>query len=490
MGDREELQELRRLAELEAKAGGGATATTTPDPGIGNVMMNAVPKGVANLVNTPVTLWNLAKQAAGAIHPQIKDYMQQTPNYPMQAAESIGLVDPAKNPQTAGQRIADAAVQGGVGALAGPGGFLKNAATGMAAGGVGQTTTEVTGSPLAGMAAGALTPFALRGYSKAPQLNAVADQTAQAGRKAGYVVPPSQINPTFFNEKLESMSGKAAIAQEANLRNQGISDALANRYLGVPDKTALTRGSLKGMRDKAGEVYEEVSKLRPTEQSQWFPRYHETDLVEQMKQAKADAGAANKAYFQGTTYDPSLRDKAKALEATAHSIEGDLTQLAKDNGKEELIKQLANARTKIAKTHTVENALNVGDAGISAPVIGRMLDKGDKLGSELELIGKYQQAFPQFMREGAGVPSPGVSGTDAAMAAGLGMGGYGAAGPAGWLAAGLPLVRGPARAMALSDWYQNRLFRQPVPSEALGDTATRSALIADILAARQQQGVQ
>jgi hypothetical protein len=54
----------------------------------------------------------------------------------------------------------------------------------------------------------------------------------------------------------------------------------------------------------------------------------------------------------------------------------------------------------------------------------------------------------------------------------------------------LPLVRGPARALALSDWNQNRLLKSAVPPEGLGDTAMRSALIAEILAARQQQGVQ
>jgi hypothetical protein len=485
MNEQEEF-EFRMRAEREA-----ATPQATPDPGLGNVMMNALPKGVANLVNTPVTLWNLAKEAAGAVHPQIKDYMPPpTPNYPMQFAEQMGLVDPAKNPQTSGQRIADAAVQGGIGALAGPGGAIKNAATGMAGGMAGQVAGEVGGDK-AGLIAGAAAPFALRSYTSPSNLNPQALATAQAGRKAGYVVPPSELKPSFFNEKLESLAGKAATAQEANLRNAKVSEVLANKYLStkdmpVPDDTPVTREILRGRREKFGEKFQEAADLRPTPEMEWFPRYHETDLVKQSSQARADANKIR----ANRQYDPSDRDRIEALISKADSIEGDIARLAEANGKPELAKALADARVNIAKHHTVEDALNYGDAGISAPVIARMLNQGKPLGKELELIGKYHEAFPRFMREGSKVPSPGVSGTDAAMSAGLGLGGYGAAGPVGIAAAGLPLVRGPARALALSDWNQNRLLKSAVPPEGLGDTAMRSALIAEILAARQQQGVQ
>jgi len=71
-------------------------------------------------------------------------------------------------------------------------------------------------------------------------------------------------------------------------------------------------------------------------------------------------------------------------------------------------------------------------------------------------IGKMAEAFPSVMREGARVPSSGVSGTDAAASALLGTVGYGAAGgPAGMAAAALPLLRSPARSLVLSNPYQN-----------------------------------
>jgi hypothetical protein len=472
MNEQEEF-EFRMRAEREA-----AMPQATPDPGIGNVMLNAVPKGVANLVNTPVTLWNLAKQAAGAIHPQIKDYMQPTPNYPMQAAESLGLVDPAKEPQTAGQRIADAAVQGGVGALAGPGGFIKNAATGMAAGGVGQTTTEVTGSPLAGMAAGALTPFALRSYSKPPSMSPVKQQTFEEGRKAGYVVPPTEVHPSFFNEKLESMAGKAAVKQEAVLRNQGVTNALAAKALGLAPDTPLTESSLQAVRDQASQPYKAVAQMSPMGKT----------ALEKLQETRFEASDAWKFYQRSG--DPAARKEATALSQRAEMYEKAIEKMANQAGQPDLVNQLRESRKLIAKTYDVEKSLNLGSADVSAASLGAQLDKAGTAAKtgELAVTGKFQQAFPKFMGDGTKSPVPGVSGTDMPMAAGLGLGGYGALGPAGMFAAGLPLLRGPARAFALSNMKQNRLI--PQASEALGDTATRSALIADILAARQQQGVQ
>lgn len=480
MGDREELQELRRLEELEAKA------SKTADPGIGNVMINAVPKGVAGLLDLPFHAWNAAKSVAGAVHPQIKDYIKPTPSYFTEGAEKLGLIDPAKNPQTPTQRIVDTGIQTGIGALAGPGGMVRNAATGLTAGLAGQTMMEGTKSPTASLVAALAAPFALRSYSRGPALNPVVADTVKRGREAGFVVPPTEINPSFFNEKLESLAGKAAVGQEANLRNTKVADVLANRYLGVPDSTALTPESLGKIRQMEGKTYQELGQLRPTPQTEYFRRYHETDLVDQMNQARSNARDSWKAYNRSGG-DGSLRDKAKAYEEEAASIERDIERLAKDNNREDLIEALAKSRQRIAKSHDVEAALNVGDAGISPPHVGRMVDAGKPITGELELIGKYQQAFPRFMREGAVVPSPGVSGTDAMMAALLGTTGAGAAdSPYGAALGLLPLVRGGARAAALSNWNQNRLLKSAISPEGLGDTSLRSLLIANALAGGSQ----
>jgi len=78
-------------------------------------------------------------------------------------------------------------------------------------------------------------------------------------------------------------------------------------------------------------------------------------------------------------------------------------------------------------------------------------------------------------RDASSLPPPSVSGTDAASSAILGGIGYGAAGgPAGLLAAGLPLLRSPARNLVLSGGYQSRLLREASP---LSQSLTKGALI-------------
>ncbi len=124
-----------------------------------------------------------------------------------------------------------------------------------------------------------------------------------------------------------------------------------------------------------------------------------------------------------------------------------------------------------AKSYDIERALNLGDSTVSAPIIGRQLDKTGTAGKSgaLSIIGKMAEAFPSVMREGGRVPSPGVSGTDAAMSAMLGVGGGAAAGPAGILAAGLPLLRSPARNLVLSPAYQKFATSDPTKFQAIID---------------------
>ena len=129
----------------------------------------------------------------------------------------------------------------------------------------------------------------------------------------------------------------------------------------------------------------------------------------------------------------------------------------------QLMEQLKEARKMIAKSYDVERALNVGDGNISARAIGRMLDQGKPLTGELKVIGRFAQAFPAVSREAAGVQSPTASGTDAASAALLATLGYGGGGVPGTMAGGLPLLRTPARNIALSQPMQNRLIREPQP---------------------------
>lgn len=468
----------------------------TPEPSTVDVAMNAIPKGIANLINAPAAIANLAvkglsalpfaghfpglQQAAGDLSAEL------SPNFPMQAAEQMGVVDPAKNPQTGIQRVVDTGIQAAVGAAAGPasgiGGVLKNAAVGATSGTVAQTTKELTGSDLLGLAAGIVTPMAI-GKALQPKAvssgSSVRDQTLKEAQQAGYVVQPSTVNPSFKNNKLESVAGKAAVAQDASIRNQATTNKLAAQSIGLADDAPLTMSTIQQVRDKASKPYENVEALmqQSRQNMAWFPRYHEKDLVSQLKQARADANAYYRQYDRNA--DPATLKQAQSLQAKADSIDDDMQMIATSLGHPELIDQLNAARQLYARTFDVERALNLGDGNVSASIIGRMLDQGRPLSGELKTIGKFAQAFPRMARDAAGVPPPGVSGTDAASAAFLGTGGFAAAGPIGIAAAGLPLLRTPARNLVLSQRFQGGLLPAPAQPLPLGPLGRATGAVID-----------
>lgn len=318
-----------------------------------------------------------------------------------------------------------------------------------------------------GAGAGAATSAvgqALAAARGAPQLNPVQAQTLSEGQAAGYVVPPSSVNPSFINNRLESVAGKASVGQEAAKRNQELTNALAAKELELKNKaTSITPWKLEKVRDEAGLAYTDVANLSP--KAEW--------AMEQLKQARHDATLQFTHYNKSG--DPAALTKAKEAKAWASLLEKEMEDEATKAGHPELIKALTESRMKIAKTYDIERALNESTGEVSAPVLGRMFDKkgGKGMTGKLATIGKMAEAFPAVMREGARVPASGVSGTDAAASAILGTLGYGAGGPAGLLAAGLPLLRGPARNLVLSPSYQKFATADPSQYQAIIDVLAR-----------------
>lgn len=286
--------------------------------------------------------------------------------------------------------------------------------------------------------------------------NAVKDATLAAGREAGYVVPPSAVNPSWLNKRLESVAGKAALAQEASIRNQAVTNRLASEAIGQPADTAITESVLEQVRKDAAAPYREVASLSPEAAAN----------LEALKQARSDASTYYKHYARSA--DPSSLKSAKEAGALASRLETGLEATAAAANRPDLIQSLRTSRQLIAKTYNVEGGLNLGDGNISAPALGRALDRGAPLSDELETAAKFQQAFPSYMREGAAVPTPGVSKVEAGLGALLGIG-TGAATKNPYLAtaaATVPALASPAaRSLALSAPYQRMMAtRSYVPA--------------------------
>jgi hypothetical protein len=299
--------------------------------------------------------------------------------------------------------------------------------------------------------------------------NSVRDTTLMEARQAGYVVPPSATGDAgFVTKRVEGVGGKAAIGQEAAGRNQEVTNNLARKALGLGENEPITPTVLENLRENAAAPYREIAKIDPAVAAD----------LEALKVARNEA----KVYF--THYDRSADPKslaeARKQDALAKRLEGYIEDAANNAGIPGLVQKLRDARQMIAKTYDVERALNVATGDVSAPIIGRMVDKGKPLTGELATIGKFAEAFPSYAREGAKIPTPGVSKSEALAASMLSLGGMGVAGPWGAAAGLMPLASGPARSMALSGFGQRTMgtpnYNVPMTTRLMSEAANNPML--------------
>lgn len=327
-------------------------------------------------------------------------------------------------------------------------------------------------------------------------MSATKAATLAAAQKEGYVVPPFQVNPSGLNKTLGGIAGKAATEQEASLANQVVTNELAAKSLGLPADTEITPHVLKQVRDEAAAPYRELKDL--SRQSGENLRDITKDRIissDPHAQAVAEADPANKVIIDtlkrrvsadinelGKARDNARdawkeynalggverRQQAQNYSDRVEYLESNLDKAAASYGRPGLADELRAARTKIAKTYDVENALNTADANISAPVLGRALDKGRPLSGELKTAADFNLAFPKNTQEGARVPSPGVSKITAGLGAltgtAVGVGSHNTA--AGVLASLAPEMASRATREFLLSKAGQRLLNAPLEGNA------------------------
>jgi hypothetical protein len=191
--------------------------------------------------------------------------------------------------------------------------------------------------------------------------------------------------------------------------------------------------------------------------------------LEALKRAREDAQgyheSAKMPQTSGGLSRSELLQKARESDALAAHLEDKLTAAAEAAGKPELMANLKNARETIAKTRTIQDALNKGNGEISLADIGARLDVEKPLTGNMKTLAKFQQTFSPYVREASLVPTPGVSKIAPLAAATLGMGGHEAGGAVGgFLAGGLPLIGEPVRKLILSGAYQKWAANVPIQS--------------------------
>jgi hypothetical protein len=277
-------------------------------------------------------------------------------------------------------------------------------------------------------------------YAKNQPLN----DTLKAGLDAGYVVPPSSVNPTFANNVKESISGKIATAQEASSRNQQVTDGLVRKALGMADDAPLSVEALSKYRaDMHATGYGPLRQLGPVPADQQFA----SDLasVAQKYTGKGTIPAIEKTEIndlvkahQSTGFDAGdavdaikvLREDAKdayrvgnsalggAKKAIADAYEGALERALPPGS--DILTNYQAARQNIAKSFTVEDALKEGTGAVDARKLAAALQKGTPLSGELLTAARFANAFPKATQPPSLVAGPGVHNLKAMFAGGAG----------------------------------------------------------------------
>jgi len=332
--------------------------------------------------------------------------------------------------------------------------------------------------------------------------NTVRDATLADAQAAGYVVPPASVNDSFTARALESTGGKLATEQAARVRNQVVTDNIVRHELGLAADAPLTPQTFQAVRRQAGQVYDQIRNATGPIQSDGQYLQDVIDLVRPQNNiaaaypgARATAGQEiedladslvqqthtpaqlieyskvlrNQARGNFTSAARNADPQARALGQAQWNASATLEDLMQRNlvaqGRPELAAAFDAARQTIARAHTAEAALNIGQGHIDAAALGRALKRGVPLSDGFDTAARFAQAFNKV----AGIPqgSAGVSKLTAVTT--LEALAHGKLGLAAALASS-----GPSRTAILSGPGQ-RLLAQPnyVPS-ALGTAALQA----------------
>lgn len=364
------------------------------------------------------------------------------------------------------------------------------AATGAGAAGLVNPTDAGTGALIGGAApgvigglgkAGALAGAAFRGPSVPQGIR----EAAIEGRRSGYVIPPTQVNPSITNRLLEGAAGKLTTAQNASARNQDVTNRLAREAIGAED---LTPEGIAAVRANANAAYEALGRSSPFIVD---PEFHTTlknasgstrqmakdfpelinnevqDLVSSLMSresfsAQSTIEAIKLMRFNGSANRANIDPAKKALGRVQMKIANALEDLVDRNlekaGNQQMLAEYRDARQTLAKVADVEKAINTTTGNVDGSKLAAALKKGRPLTGPLRDAAEFAQAFPKAVQTPERMGSlPQLSPLDFAV------------GTIGGASAGIPgfvgiLARPAARAAALSAPVQNRLLTSGGPS--------------------------
>jgi hypothetical protein len=444
------------MSALDRMLAGAGKSFVDTGRGIGQLAGMVSPQDVARSRELDAPLMDTGAGVAG----NIGGYAAQVigPGVALKAAGAPAALGNAFMPATVAGNAAQGAALGALQPTVEDSERLQNMAFGAAGGAAGAKVAD---------------KLATLARSSSPIIPAQRAQAIQAAREAGYVLPPTEFSPTLMNEIVEGVSGKIKTAQSASAKNQAVTNRLTKKALGIPDDAPLNRETLQAIRQDAGQAYADIGNVgqlsadttyqatlkhiagKYERAGAAFPKAVKSEvsaLMASLDEPAFDAAGAvdmvrilrdqaDTAFRQGDTgIGKAAKDASRALEDL---IERNLKRM----GQPELLTAFRDARHVIAKTYSVERALNDQTGDVSAKAMAALLKKGKPLSGDLRTIAQTGEAFPKATQALA-EPYRAWSPLDFwAGAAGTGATGS----PAAMMAMGLrPAVRGGA----LSGPYQ------------------------------------
>ena len=256
------------------------------------------------------------------------------------------------------------------------------------------------------------------------------DDLVKRSSDAGFVIPPSTVNPSTFNRMAEGLVGKISTAQGSSVLNQGVFNRIARESVGLPEGVPLSKASLQGIRSKLGKIYEGIKKsddiivddvfrsdiagiadVAGNVQSA-FPNLPVSGaetvgkLVDGLNVDRFTARAGvdlvkslrreSKTLFKSFD-DPTKYAEAVAKRRAADAVDDMILRNLENTGRLDLASQYKPAREMIAKTHTIEAALN--EAGTIDPkILARQLNSGTPMTGDMELAARFADSFRSASR--------------------------------------------------------------------------------------------
>ncbi len=274
-------------------------------------------------------------------------------------------------------------------------------------------------------------------------LNAERDAVLSKAKDAGYVVPPTAANANAVNTALESVSGKAATRQTATAKNQQVTNDLIRQDLNLPTNAPINQSTLENVRAQAGKVYDAVKKVGNVQSDPQYIQdlqsalvgspqlnaaygpgiggqadqklkdlvnavmvadHNSSDMVDAVKLIRSQAKGNYKSAFSNPNGAPDTLALARGQQDVADAMENLLKRHLQQTGQAGLADAWDSARTTIAKTHSVEAALNGNN--VNAANLAAQARKGKPMSDGMDLAAQFGTHFPEVAaipKSGAGV---------------------------------------------------------------------------------------